>query len=129
MPQLDRTIIFTQIFWLFLVFASLYITLIYFFLPIFLRSMKARNLVVEFNNNENNIIKTDFLFIQTTIDATLNEQMQFIRTTLLKDLVLFSNAKSVDLRSIDSLLLDSVFYTTMYNNEVILRNICLNCKI
>ena len=129
MPQLDRIIIFTQIFWLFLVFTSLYIILIYFFFLIFLQSLKARNLVIEFNNNENNSIKTDFLLTQTIINTTLNEQMQFMRTVLLKDFVLFSNIKSLDLRSIDVLLLDSIFYTTMYNNGVILRNIYLNSKI
>ena len=129
MPQLDRIIIFTQIFWLFLVFTSLYIILIYFFFPTFLRSLKARNLVIEFNNNENNNIKTDFLLTQTIINTTLNEQTQFMRTVLLKDFVLFSNIKSLDLRSIDVLLLDSIFYTLMYNNGVILRNIYLNCKI
>ena len=129
MPQLDRIIIFTQIFWLFLVFTSLYIILIYFFFPTFLQSLKARNLVIEFNNNENNSIKTDFLLTQTIINTTLNEQTQFMRTVLLKDFVLFSNIKSLDLRSIDVLLLDSIFYTTMYNNGVILRNIYLNSKI
>ena len=129
MPQLDRIIIFTQIFWLFLVFTSLYIILIYFFFPTFLRSLKARDLVIEFNNNENNNIKTDFLLTQTIINTTLNEQTQFMRTVLLKDFVLFSNIKSLDLRSIDVLLLDSIFYTTMYNNGVILRNIYLNSKI
>nr|YP_009402619.1 ATP synthase F0 subunit 8 [Sheathia arcuata]ARX95759.1 ATP synthase F0 subunit 8 [Sheathia arcuata] len=129
MPQLDRIIIFTQIFWLFLVFASLYTILIYFFFPIFLRSLKSRNLVIDSNSDENNSIKTNFLLTQTTINTALNEQMQFVRAALLKDFVLFSNIKSFDLRSIDALLLDSIFYTTMYSNEVILRNIYLNSKI
>jgi hypothetical protein len=129
MPQLDRIIVFTQIFWLFLVFTSLYIILIYFFFPTFLRSLKARNLVIEFNNNENNSVKTDFLLTQTIINTTLNEQVQFMKTVLLKNFVLFNNINSFDLRSIDASLLDSIFYTTMYNNEVILRNIYLNSKI
>jgi Plant ATP synthase F0 len=129
MPQLDRIIVFTQIFWLFLVFTSLYIILIYFFFPTFLRSLKARNLVIEFNNNENNSVKIDFLLTQTIINTTLNEQVQFMKAVLLKDFALFNNINSFDLRSIDASLLDSIFYTTMYNNEVILRNIYLNSKI
>jgi Plant ATP synthase F0 len=129
MPQLDRIIVFTQIFWLFLVFTSLYIILIYFFFPTFLRSLKARNLVIEFNNNENNSVKIDFLLTQTIINTTLNEQVQFMKAVLLKDFALFNSINSFDLRSIDASLLDSIFYTTMYNNEVILRNIYLNSKI
>lgn len=129
MPQLDRIIVFTQIFWLFLVFTSLYIILIYFFFPTFLRSLKARNLVIEFNNNENNSVKIDFLLTQTIINTTLNEQVQFMKAVMLKDFALFNSINSFDLRSIDASLLDSIFYTTMYNNEVILRNIYLNSKI
>nr|WCH57985.1 ATP synthase F0 subunit 8 [Calliblepharis sp.] len=52
MPQLDRIIIFSQIFWLLIVFAVLYAILTHFFLPLFLESLKSRKQIVEFNTSE-----------------------------------------------------------------------------
>nr|WCH57793.1 ATP synthase F0 subunit 8 [Hypnea flava] len=52
MPQLDRVIIFSQIFWLFLIFSVLYITLTHFFLPLFLKSLKSRKQVIVLNGLE-----------------------------------------------------------------------------
>lgn len=129
MPQLDRIIVFTQIFWLFLVFTVLYIVLIYFFFPNFLRSLKARNLVIESNNIESNIIKTNFLATQDFINYTSQEQLRSIKVTLLNDFILFKNINPFDLHLLDISLLNSIFYTTLYTNETVLFNIPLNSKI
>lgn len=129
MPQLDRIIVFTQIFWLFLVFTALYVILIYFFFPSFLRSLRARTLVIESNNMENNTIKTDFLSTQDFLNQTAHEQLRSIKVFLLNDFTLFKNVNSFDLHLLDTPLLNSIFYTTLYTNKIILFNIPLNSKI
>lgn len=129
MPQLDRIIVFTQIFWLFLVFTVLYIVLIYFFFPNFLRSLKARNLVIESNNVESNIIKINFLSTQDFINYTSQEQLRSIKVTLLNDFILFKNINPFDLHLLDVSLLNSIFYTTLYTNEIVLFSIPLNSKL
>nr|YP_010888157.1 ATP synthase F0 subunit 8 [Fushitsunagia catenata]WJJ67934.1 ATP synthase F0 subunit 8 [Fushitsunagia catenata] len=52
MPQLDLTIIFSQIFWLFVLFFVTYTILIHFFLPKFLFSIKSRKKIIEFNSKK-----------------------------------------------------------------------------
>nr|YP_009988355.1 ATP synthase F0 subunit 8 [Gelidiella flabella]QNM39631.1 ATP synthase F0 subunit 8 [Gelidiella flabella] len=56
MPQLDRIIIFPQIFWLFLIFTLFYTILTHFFLPKFLRSLKARKLIAKANSEKVSLI-------------------------------------------------------------------------
>lgn len=46
MPQLDQTLLFNQIFWLFLSFIYLYIMFIYYLLPSFLKIFKTRKHVL-----------------------------------------------------------------------------------
>ena len=45
MPQLDQTLLFNQIFWLFLSFIYLYVTFVYYILPSFLKIFKTRKCV------------------------------------------------------------------------------------
>lgn len=52
MPQLDHIIIFPQIFWLFSFFIFFYIILVHFFLPNFLKSLKARKLIQKINTEK-----------------------------------------------------------------------------
>nr|YP_010199754.1 ATP synthase F0 subunit 8 [Gracilaria isabellana]UAD89712.1 ATP synthase F0 subunit 8 [Gracilaria isabellana] len=52
MPQLDRIIIFSQIFWLVLVFSIFYVVLTHYFLPKFLKSLKIRKQVIGLNTKE-----------------------------------------------------------------------------
>ena len=52
MPQLDHIIIFPQIFWLFLIFILFYTVLTHFFLPKFLKSLKARKLIAKANSEK-----------------------------------------------------------------------------
>nr|YP_009988309.1 ATP synthase F0 subunit 8 [Gelidiella acerosa]QNM39447.1 ATP synthase F0 subunit 8 [Gelidiella acerosa] len=52
MPQLDRIIIFSQIFWLFTIFILFYTTITHFFLPKFLISLKARKLILKINSEK-----------------------------------------------------------------------------
>nr|WOL37353.1 ATP synthase F0 subunit 8 [Grateloupia asiatica] len=49
MPQLDRIIVFSQIFWLFIIFTTFYTVLTHFFLPKFLKALKSRKQIIEIN--------------------------------------------------------------------------------
>nr|YP_009490436.1 ATP synthase F0 subunit 8 [Gracilaria textorii]AWH62617.1 ATP synthase F0 subunit 8 [Gracilaria textorii] len=52
MPQLDRIIVFSQIFWLVLIFSIFYAILIHYFLPKFIKSLKIRKQVIDLNTKE-----------------------------------------------------------------------------
>nr|YP_009988332.1 ATP synthase F0 subunit 8 [Gelidiella fanii]QNM39470.1 ATP synthase F0 subunit 8 [Gelidiella fanii]QNM39493.1 ATP synthase F0 subunit 8 [Gelidiella fanii] len=52
MPQLDHIIIFSQIFWLFIVFILFYTTITHFFLPKFLKVLRARKLIAKVNSEK-----------------------------------------------------------------------------
>nr|YP_010316743.1 ATP synthase F0 subunit 8 [Batrachospermum sp.]UNB13396.1 ATP synthase F0 subunit 8 [Batrachospermum sp.] len=129
MPQLDRIIVFTQIFWLFFVFLFLYIVLTHFFLPKFLQSFKTRNLIIEHNSNENSEINSSFLMSQTVLSDRLNEQLLIVKSTLLNIFVLLNNKNFIDLRLTDNLLFNSTFYITLYWDSIVLDKISLNSKI
>lgn len=129
MPQLDHIIIFTQIFWLFFVFLSLYITLTHFFLPKFLQSFKTRNLVIEHNSNENSEINSSFLMNQIVLSDESNKQLLVVKSTLSNNFVSLGNKNFLDLCLTDSLLFNSIFYTTLYCDGAILDKISLNSKI
>ena len=80
MPQLDRIIIFSQIFYLFITFTSLYAIITHFFLPKFLKSLKTRKQIVEANDKEIIILNNKF-----------DEQQILIRQTIIKSLSLIEN--------------------------------------
>ena len=61
MPQLDQTLLFNQIFWLFLSFIYLYIIFVYYILPSFLKIFKTRKYVLETNYEQSAKFK-DYLY-------------------------------------------------------------------
>lgn len=94
MPQLDRIIIFSQIFWLFIIFTFIYIIITHFFLPKFLKSLKSRKQIIDSNNQEILIINSKF-----------KEQQYFLKETLLKNLTLIENTikSELELKKTDSI--------------------------
>nr|YP_009504372.1 ATP synthase F0 subunit 8 [Gracilaria chouae]AWX65727.1 ATP synthase F0 subunit 8 [Gracilaria chouae] len=80
MPQLDRIIVFSQIFWLVLIFSIFYAILTHYFLPKFLKSLKIRKQVIDLNTKE---------ILQKT-EGTLNKQNLLIKI-LVKNLEITSS--------------------------------------
>nr|YP_009138172.1 ATP synthase F0 subunit 8 [Gracilaria vermiculophylla]AHZ58199.1 ATP synthase F0 subunit 8 [Gracilaria vermiculophylla]AHZ58224.1 ATP synthase F0 subunit 8 [Gracilaria vermiculophylla]AXI97811.1 ATP synthase F0 subunit 8 [Gracilaria vermiculophylla]WDZ68093.1 ATP synthase F0 subunit 8 [Gracilaria vermiculophylla] len=80
MPQLDRIIVFSQIFWLFLIFSIFYAVLTHYFLPKFLKSLKLRKQTIKSNTQE----------IVAKTEKTLDKQ-NLLRKILLKNLETTSN--------------------------------------
>lgn len=82
MPQLDLTIIFSQIFWLFIFFFFTYTILTHFFLPKFLFSIKSRKKIIEVNSA--NILKyqKEFITKQENLQNLLLKSLGLIKETL-----------------------------------------------
>nr|AHX02559.1 ATP synthase F0 subunit 8 [Sebdenia flabellata] len=87
MPQLDRIIVFSQIFWLFLIFTIFYTTLIHFFLPKFLKSIKSRRKIIAFNSLETAKINESLVIKQTLLQKALAKNLILIRKVLNNSLV------------------------------------------
>lgn len=66
---------------------------------------------------------------QTVLNDRLSEQLLAVRLTLSNTFILLGNKNLIDLRLTDSLLFNSIFYTTLYCDSTILDKISLNSKI
>jgi len=82
MPQLDLTIIFSQIFWLFVFFFIVYTATIHFFLPKFIVSIKARKKIVEFNSTKILQQQQKLASKQENLHDLLLESLILIKKTL-----------------------------------------------
>nr|YP_011003676.1 ATP synthase F0 subunit 8 [Gracilaria eucheumatoides]WPS66078.1 ATP synthase F0 subunit 8 [Gracilaria eucheumatoides] len=125
MPQLDRIIVFSQIFWLFFVFSIFYITLIHYFLPVFLKSLKLRKQVININTLEvtkkmENILKKQNLFkkillkdLEITSDLLINYFGKLVTSKKSFDMLIIDQKICRVVLNIakfcDSKLLDSIF--------------------
>lgn len=82
MPQLDLTIIFSQIFWLFLLFIIFYSILLHFFLPKFLISIQARKRIVYTNSNKCLILQMQLTERQKLLQNKLILKLNYIRSRI-----------------------------------------------
>lgn len=129
MPQLDRVIIFTQIFWLFVIFSGSYVILTHFFFPLFLKTLKSRNLIIQANFIEAEEIQKKFLQNQSILNQTLSEGLSTIKFFYSKDFLLSKEAdKVVDTSVIDSKLVSVILNTMLYCDNTVLNLIPLNAK-
>jgi len=110
MPQLDRIIIFPQIFWFCLVFICFYLILTSIFLPKFLQSFKIRKLLLNKNTKE-----SDHLI------KKLTEKRFFLKNRLIKDL---QNIKNVWINI--NFLATNINFTSLVINEKIAKVIYWN---
>ena len=130
MPQLDRIIIFPQIFWLFIVFILFYTTLTHFFLPKFLKSLKARKLVIEANEKEISSIAKTSLDTQAKLTFTLLNNLASVRR-ILDNNSTFSilNSNSLEIKKADELIGIAVKNSILFCNSQILDSINIYSKI
>lgn len=105
MPQLDFIIILPQIFWFFLIFISLYLYVLHYFLPKLIFSLKFRKLVVKKNNLE--ILKLNSAFIK---------QKKLLNSKLIYDLKSFKSCFFFNLKKINN-----IFIKQKYSNPEILN--------
>nr|YP_009040497.1 ATP synthase F0 subunit 8 [Kappaphycus striatus]AHG98596.1 ATP synthase F0 subunit 8 [Kappaphycus striatus] len=126
MPQLDHIIIFTQIFWLFVIFSTLYAILTHFFLPLILKSFKSRRLILESNSKETNDlinkIKKKHVFLQNQ----LLESFLQVENHLIKNLIdsKFENFNTW-VQAIDEKIAKACIDQELYCNIHLLESIIL----
>nr|AHX02513.1 ATP synthase F0 subunit 8 [Schimmelmannia schousboei] len=129
MPQLDQTIIFSQIFWLFLIFTSLYTILTHFFLPKFLRSLKARKHISDINILETSNVVKRTADKQVLLKKILLKNLLLVRQTF-SNVNLFSsiNNKNIDICELDKKISNVIYNTTLYCDYSLLESISLYPK-
>nr|YP_011017746.1 ATP synthase F0 subunit 8 [Heterosiphonia pulchra]WQF69569.1 ATP synthase F0 subunit 8 [Heterosiphonia pulchra] len=127
MPQLDRIIIFPQIFWFFLILICFYAFLSHIFLPKFLKSIKLRKKIIDFNNEA---------FIHT---ENKNKEIQLLLLNKLKinlknlENCIFFDCKQLNLSVFDKKLIkpsklnlcivSSIYKNMLFCNKQVLNTI------
>lgn len=129
MPQLDFTIILPQIFWLLLAFFFVYTVLVYFFLPIFIKSLKVRKYIVLENSLLLEKTQNKFFLKQAYLNDLLNKNFHLIKSILETEILnIFSSKNKFNLNSIDTKIVKVIYYITLYHNTSILDSISLSPK-
>nr|WCH57937.1 ATP synthase F0 subunit 8 [Hypnea nidifica] len=129
MPQLDRVIIFSQIFWLFLIFSTLYIVLTHFFLPLFLKLLKSRKQIIESNSLEVSNLNEKAILKQLLIKQKLLSKLAVIEAFLYESYKFqkyFKNNQQTILID-EKISIASINYL-LYCDNLILKNVLLYPK-
>nr|YP_009445912.1 ATP synthase F0 subunit 8 [Eucheuma denticulatum]ATX68854.1 ATP synthase F0 subunit 8 [Eucheuma denticulatum] len=126
MPQLDRIIIFTQIFWLFLIFSVLYATLTHFFLPLILKSLKSRKLIIEANSKETINLISKIKAKHNLLKELLIKNLSTVENYLIENLVnsKFRNS-SMEMPLVDEKIARACITHVLYCNVQSLESIVL----
>lgn len=106
MPQLDRTIIFPQIFWFFIIFIIFYIIILHFILPKFVYSLKLRKELVLLNIFKTNEISNKISRENTILISRLNLHLNLIQKS-----IYFNNTR-----------INTIFLNKEFTNPVKLQN-------
>nr|UAD89912.1 ATP synthase F0 subunit 8 [Gracilariopsis chorda] len=115
MPQLDRIIVFSQIFWLFIIFTAFYTVLTHFFLPKFIKSLKIRRQIIDANSTEISLMTKNTLLKQNLLKKFLLKDLELIKNLLIQyfnNLVKeksYANTTLVD-EKISSVILNTLMY-------------------
>lgn len=129
MPQLDKIIIFSQIFWLFFIFTIFYIILTHFFLPLFIKSLKSRKRILESNILESAKVINQFNTNQINLQKIFLLNFNSIKILLDKDFFLKTKEKEdFFLKEIDEKIGLVLFDSILYCDNKILESIIFNYK-
>nr|YP_009317665.1 ATP synthase F0 subunit 8 [Pterocladia robusta]AOX49117.1 ATP synthase F0 subunit 8 [Pterocladia robusta] len=130
MPQLDRIILFPQIFWLFIVFVSFYIVLTHFFLPRFLKILKSRKSIIDLNDSKIIKIRDQFIKSEQQLNQILVNDLLVIRK------IFNSNPtfevfylKNSETKKVDETLSKALKNSVLFCNFQILDLIEIRCKL
>ena len=126
MPQLDFTITFPQIFWLLIIFTTVYSILVHFFLPNFIKLNKSRKDIVSTNQNTTILLKNSFDKKQLFIEGIIRSNFFELKSVLEKEFpsLLFNKTK-ITLEFFDFKLASVLYYNTLYYDATILNSVPL----
>lgn len=129
MPQLDLVILFSQIFWLFFSFTLLYVIVLYVFLPYFLKSIKSRSLLLEYNSNQMGYFQNNFAKRSESLRKLICNSLQRVKSVML----VLSSDPNTTVRSthsaVDKLISRALQDITLYCHSTVLKNISLGPRI
>lgn len=129
MPQLDRIIIFPQIFWLFVVFTAFYSVLTHFFLPKFLRVLKARKIIVSFNEQQAIQATRRCAESETKLKETLAEDLEKVKEIFSQNPTFnLRNLKKLETKSVDEAISTATKNSILFCNSQVLDSIEMRCK-
>lgn len=129
MPQLDFSIIFPQVFYLFVTFFLVYTILVYFFLPIFIKSLKSRKRIVLENSKLLISTQNNFVTKQVYLNTILNKNFCLLKLTLeTKILNIFFFKGSLDLNYVDIKLIKALYNIVLYYDMSVLDSVSLSPK-
>lgn len=130
MPQLDFIIIFPQIFWLILTFFSFYVVITHFFLPLFIKVLKARKQIVLLNNQT--FLNTHYKFINKQNDFNklfLKNFMDVKHMLNLNILNYIFKMISFDLTATDKKIITFLYFNLLHYDLNILKTVLLKPTI
>nr|YP_009295186.1 ATP synthase F0 subunit 8 [Dasya binghamiae]AOH77198.1 ATP synthase F0 subunit 8 [Dasya binghamiae] len=129
MPQLDRTIIFPQIFWFFLIFIFIYIVILHFFFPKFLNSLKLRKQLLEFNGSLANEFMSKTNQDQLNILINLNKNLKKIKNSIYLNInkinIIFLNSNLTNPLQLTNRVKNTLQKGILFCNKHILNSIKL----
>lgn len=126
MPQLDFTIVFSQIFWLILIFFILYIFVTHYFLPFFIKNIKSRKKILEINTNLILDLRLKLNLKHKNLEYVLVKNLECIKIMLQKKIYPFFNYYSKNnLILVDEKLAKIIYYNTIYFDENIFNSVLL----
>nr|YP_009317527.1 ATP synthase F0 subunit 8 [Gelidium isabelae]AOX48979.1 ATP synthase F0 subunit 8 [Gelidium isabelae] len=129
MPQLDRIIIFPQVFWLLVIFTIFYITLTHFFLPRFLKALKTRKEIVKVNELESSLVSKKSIDSQAKSRILLLNYLDIVKKIFsLNSTLNIPNAKNLNTQSVDELIGVMVKNSILFCNSQILDSIRIKVK-
>nr|YP_009317550.1 ATP synthase F0 subunit 8 [Gelidium sclerophyllum]AOX49002.1 ATP synthase F0 subunit 8 [Gelidium sclerophyllum] len=129
MPQLDRIIIFPQVFWLLVIFTMFYIILTHFFLPRFLKALKARKEIVKINELEASLVSERSTDNQAKLRFLLLSHLSIVKKIFSMNSALnISNAKILNTQAVDELVSVMVKNSILFCNSQILDSICIKVR-
>ena len=125
MPQLDFIIVFPQIFWFFLIFISFYFFVINYFLPKFLKSLKLRKYILNFN----------FIVYNNLLENNRNLKLNFLNKLILNltnlKFSLYLSSSNLNFffkknKYLNTIKFDSYFINLLKNKVVFCNSLLLN---
>ena len=129
MPQLDFNITFSQLLWLILIFFSTYTALTHFFLPIFIKLVRARKLIILANEVELIGLQTKLNQKQAIFEQLLHNNFDRIRVLIEKNFFsLLDVSPRTDLLLLNKKIAFTLYYNVLYHDTIILNSIYIKPK-
>lgn len=102
--------------------------LTHFFLPLFLKSIKSRKLVVEANLKESQITHETSLRNQIVFTQIVNEGLSTLKHFYSSKFLLKNTTHDLNLSFVDSMIIDSTLSILLHCDQIALESIQINSR-